>query len=1068
MNFHELFKFIPKGTKLEQYLRVMKLVTFLLTCCLLNLSAAGYAQRINLHSNGTIPTILQQLRAQSGYDFFYDSDLFKNAKPVNIHIQNASLEQALRKCFEKLPYSFTIEDHIVVIRENQAVTTALQRQNIGRLSGRITDSRGDALPGASLKILQSGKGIQSSADGYYQFSLQPGTYSLEISSISFQTRKIENIVIKAGELTPLDVVMQEARTALKEVTISADYKKASVEGLYLRQKNNAALTDGISAEQIARTPDKNIGEVLKRISGLSTVDNKYIVVRGLSERYNQAVLNGQVMPSTELNRKNFSFDIIPANLVDNVTVYKTLTPDKSAEFGGGSVEINTLDIPSKNFFDISLGATYYDKATGKDFLTTPLDGREYLGSINPGRKLFGSLDWLGSKDIEDQYNSSGKNPALFSNTWGINRFKAPLSPNFRFSAGRTYNLPENDAQFGTVASISYRNTLQTQDVLIGREGYAPFLDDGLHENNSLNGKIYGFQTNLGALFGLGFRNQRQRISFQTLYTRSLDQRLILGSGISRDAIGSPALSYFDLSTQMNLWQNQLKGEYNSGKPGIKLNWMLSYLTLDRQKPDNKNLYANYIHTNENQPNEYSINTPGANGASTGALRSWSRAFEKNLTWDLSATLPFKFSLANILAENNLKMGYGGWYKDRAFYVLNTSSHTSIAENYTPIAQVFSKENLTSVDISRFGDGYHRNAQLHSFFGMLDNRIAEKWRLVWGIRAEYYNLNKVNANLEKRQTDLGNTLDLSALYTREPNLRWFPSASLTYSLNPSMNFRLAYSKSIIRPDLREISFFKQYDFELGGDYIGNYIISTLLHNYDFRYEWFPAPGEIISASVFYKKIKYPMEITRDPGSNTFDLINNKEARNYGFEIEARKSLAFTQLPLLKNITLYGNFTAMKASVIPMKLDIHVAEDRKKVVADENLLPEQKRAQQGASNFVVNAGFYYDTKLFSLSLSYNYTSHRIQQFTADIKNSLWEKPPTSLDGQLTFHLLKEKLDAKINISNLLNSSTIYYLNQTPEGLASDQLSIRELGYQKKDDIWYRTIAGRSYGLSLNYRF
>ena len=124
-------------------------------------------------------------------------------------------------------------------------------------------------------------------------------------------------------------------------------RQASIASLYSVQKNSSSISDGISAESIQRSPDRNSGEVLKRVSGTSVQDNKFVIVRGLNERYNTSLLNNSVLPSTEPDKKAFSFDIIPASLVDNITIYKSPTPDLPGDFAGGAVKVTTKDYPSK-------------------------------------------------------------------------------------------------------------------------------------------------------------------------------------------------------------------------------------------------------------------------------------------------------------------------------------------------------------------------------------------------------------------------------------------------------------------------------------------------------------------------------------------------------------------------------------------------------------------------------------------------------------------------------------------------------------------------------------------------
>src|SRR5690606_6617223 len=178
----------------------------------------------------------------------------------------------------------------------------------------------------------------------------------------------------------------------KEVVVTANYRKASVEGLYALQKNNAALSDGISAEQIRVTPDNNAAQVLKRVSGLTVQDDKFVTVRGLSDRYNNVLLNGAALPSTEPNRRNFSFDIIPSGLIDNIIVNKTATPDMPAEFAGGLVQVTTKDIPDDNYASVTVGSGYNTNTIGRDMYSTKRGGNDYLGYVDGTHKI-GRASW---------------------------------------------------------------------------------------------------------------------------------------------------------------------------------------------------------------------------------------------------------------------------------------------------------------------------------------------------------------------------------------------------------------------------------------------------------------------------------------------------------------------------------------------------------------------------------------------------------------------------------------------------------------------------------------------------
>ncbi|MBO9730672.1 MAG: TonB-dependent receptor [Chitinophaga sp.] len=1023
--------------------------------------------------------VVKSLQQQTRYTFIYDPEYLQQCELSDVRFSGTPLGEVLNYIDNNAPIDIELtKDNAITFRKGASNKAA--NRNGGRITGKVVDNKNEPLPGVTVAVL-GGQGAVTNVDGTYDIALPAGVYNITFSYVSFETRKVTEVTVKENGATPLNIILKSNSSHLKEVTVTANYRKASIEGLYAIQKNNAAITDGISAEQIARTPDKNIGEVLKRVSGLATMDNKYVVVRGLSERYNQAVLNGQVMPSTELNRKNFSFDIIPSNIVENVTVVKTITPDRSAEFGGGLIEVNTLDIPTTNFLNVAVGGSYNDKTVGKDFLSLPLSGSEYRGSVNDSRKLFGTLDWKDRDDIIKKYEESGKTSFPLANNWGITRFKAPVSPNFQASVGHIFR-GGGGQQWGIIASASYRNTLATQDAILGREGFNIGERTDSLDARLFKGKRYGFATNLGGMFGIGFRTEKTRIGFQSLYLRTLDQQLVFGTGPNARVDPDHTLGYFDNTMQTTLWQNQLKGEQSLGNHGIKLKWTGSYLKLDRQKPDNHQMLADYRQIDGAASNDYSIKGYGSS-LSEGALRWWSRAMENNYNWDAAVSVPFKFNAGKVPVENTFKGGYAGWVKDRMFFVLNTAStFENKNDNYIPLSTAFSAENNVKTTVSQFGDNFKRkSAALHALFAMFDHKIGDKLRLVWGVRTEFYNLNKVNDVLDSTFKRLkrapGEELDYTDLLNREPDWRFFPSANITYSLTPSMNLRAAYSTSIIRPDLRELSNFREYDFELGGEYIGGLIKSTTIKHYDFRYEWYPGPGEIISASLFYKDLAYPMEIFKQLDNNIFELKNSKSAKNYGFEVEVRKSLSFIRIPVIRNITLYGNFTYLDSKVKPMALDARLTDPANplKVVVTETVGEEVRRPQMGASNYMMNAGIFYDMKPLTISLVYNKVTNRVFIPNAVYYQSTMEKPLEVLDAQVGVRLLNNKALLKLNVANILNNFSVIYQNAFSE---EENNAFKErkanptksqLNYQAgRDMMSYKLTPGRTYSATFSYEF
>ncbi|MBN9381449.1 MAG: TonB-dependent receptor [Chitinophagaceae bacterium] len=1027
-------------------------------------SLTGRAQHTNASvsyeaSDIKVETVLKEIGRQTSFSLTYNQDEISDIVIRHVSWKHTPVQEALQELQHKYGLSYSIAGDNIALKR-VSVRTVAKTAVMGKVTGRITDEEsGEALSGVTVKVGNSY--VTSAIDGSFSVSLPKGKYTAVITSVGYGAKNVSAIEVNEGQVYELNIALKKERGTLKGVVVTTDARRETVAALYTRQKNSAVISDGISAEQISRMPDRNAGESLKRVTGVSTLDNRFTVVRGLSERYNGAMLNGQLMPSTELNRKNFSFDIIPTSIVENITVVKTLTPDRSAEFGGGLVEINTIDIPTRNFLTVSAGGGWNDNTAGKPFLSMRLEGREYLGSVSKHRYLFGSLDWKTGYDAARYYSQHGDNPSLFNNNWGITSMKPQPNQNYQLSFGRA--LKVKGGELGIVASAGYRNNFGRVDVRTGREGWAG-------SGSALLGakaERYDFSTNLGGMIGVGYRKGNHRLSLRSIWLRTLNQQLTtVYDGSGPDAKGNWGM--YDITTQSTLLQTQLKGEHQLNKRGLKVNWMGSYIYLNKLRPDN------HILLTFADSNALAVDNNNVNIAHPSNIfdfnRWWSRALEKNYSWDASVSVPFQLAGS----KQVFKGGYAGWSKDRLFFVLNGLVGTTAGANdfYIPLTAAYGPDYLNMGGFSKWGDSMHKSQTLHALYGMLDNRLGTRWRLVWGLRAEHVDMSRINGVLEHLEsTGVG---DYTNWRRREKNWQFFPSANLTYSLTPQMNLRLAYARSIVRPDLRELAYFHEYDYELGGEYGGAAVRSTLIDHYDIRYEWYPSLGDVISVTGFYKDLHYPMEVFQEP-NRLFQLKNSKEARNYGVEMEIRKSLSFTNVPVIRNITLYGNFTYLDARVRPM--DIIATSDPNhpgRTYPKEVVYDWEKRPQAGASNYIFNAGIYYDSRFFSVSAMYNSLTNRLVRVMDRVgslsasSRSFYERPAKSLDVQVAFHLLDRRLDIKLNAANLLNSSYIVYCNyDSPD--KDGNLTKGQLEYKEGSDLLdYKATGGRTYSFTLTYSF
>lgn len=312
-------------------------------------------------------------------------------KMLHFSHSNPSIKEVLEILHKTSGISYSISDGAIILRPaagpGASINEAGATTGNSCISGKIIDDEtGEPLPDVTIRI--GSLGTISKADGSFSIPLSKGKYQARVSSIGYAPKLVTDIEIKDGQTFQLNMTMKRQKGTLSGIVITSSASRESVASLYTRQKNEAGITNGISREQISALPDKNVGETLKRISGVSTVDNRRVVVRGIAERYNVAMMDGAVLPSTDVQVRDFEFDIIPSNLIDNVIVSKTATPDMSFGFGGGLVQVNTFAIPNENFTTISAGTKYISGSTGKNFLGYGRGKNDYLGFDDGGRNHF--------------------------------------------------------------------------------------------------------------------------------------------------------------------------------------------------------------------------------------------------------------------------------------------------------------------------------------------------------------------------------------------------------------------------------------------------------------------------------------------------------------------------------------------------------------------------------------------------------------------------------------------------------------------------------------------------------
>jgi TonB-dependent receptor len=941
-----------------------------------------------------------------------------------------------------------------------------QTQKPGRLAGLIRDDNNQPLANVSITVENMKKGTSTSVGGDYVLVLAPGTYTIIISAVGYATRKIEGVIIKSNTQTDLSISMTAESKELKGVIVTSNARRESAKGLLQAQKNNASMTDGIAAEQLARLPVTNTAQALARISGLNVQNDKFVTVRGVSDRYNNVLINGSSLPSTEPNRRNFSFDIVPSALVDNVVVNKTATPDLSGEFSGGIIMINTKDIPNKNFIQLAVGSGFNTESRKGTFHAFQRDRRANLGIINADRKWFGDGRLIDPNAYpaarNDYFNGidSSKARALWAqlpNGWQRYDYDYQPTQNYQLSGGMNKRFGNGKA-IGFVAAITYLNEMQEER----GEARTPTRNDfPISIKNKYN-------TAIGSIFNFAYKTNKHKFAWKNLYnlryTDQYDERQ--GLDYSIDFIQR----YSNVVISNRLIQTRVEGEHLLTKRKIKLDWFTDYVALNREQPNTRALRVltgrNYDLTNNSNPD-------------LGGLFS-SLLKEKRNNAALNVSIPFNIKEAKQL----VKVGYNfsqrrSDFNGAGFRIATVGAFKPESNPYYEIVtpQNFANGSLELINsqirsTESLGDGYEATQNLHALYAMVDMKLFKKLRITGGIRTErcFTDVNTVYYLYPSTPPYL-RIVDSTKEYKE---IDWLPSVNLIYNLTDKINIRGSVSKTIARPDFIERSPYIYYDFPEQLQVTGQQEVQiTRIQNYDLRFEYYPSGGEILSFSLFYKKFENPVERILLLGDNFgVQYRNMVNAYATGFEVDARKSLEFIapNSPFFKYLTVSGNFTWLKGNLLPR---VYLRKTTPPYNDTSYTGEKTNRPIQGLAPYIVNGGISYQRPAWGVNLAINRTGRKIINGGYDELLVQYENPRTILDLQLNAKLLKQKMELRFNISDILNQPYIIYNNFLANKV--DLLLVEPNNDPKGaafnpdlDFVAYKVKRGTGFSFSVIYRF
>lgn len=814
----------------------------------------------------------------------------------------------------------------------------------GRLEGSIVDQNTtEPLIGATLLVEGPGKGSIADIDGNYAVEdLPAGTYSALVQYVSYNKKHIQDIVIKDGQTTRLDIQLDEANIQLEGVQIVATRRTNTELSMLSSTKMSNLVVSGVSSQQITRSLDRDAGEVVKRVSGVTIQDNRFVVVRGLNQRYNNVWLNDASTPSSEADRRAFSFDVVPGGLIDNLLIFKTPAPELPADFSGGFVKVLTKNMPAENETILQFASSWQEGSTFQSFDWASPEAWDVIGLGTMPRRL----DAAFPNQIKSSMTPSERASytAQTSQSWDTKAITA--LPDLRFSATINRRYDWNGAQVGMITAFNYSNTFRAQSIENNRYGIyqadidAPFYDNDYSDLRYEQTAKWGLLHNWSWMFGAD-----HRIDFRNFFNQMGLNRLTYRSGIDQASEYYVVQNQERYYTSRGTYAGQLSGKHNFEASKQKMDWVLGYAYANRYEPGRMLVSA--------KMKDPSVGfTLDANDVKRYDQDLQEHVVSGGLNWEKKRALSW--------VSLQIKSGLFSELKTRVFDARNfahTFDASKLPDGFSQmtVEQLFTSENIASGGIllrenTNKSDAYSAYNFLNAAYLGVNLDWMERIKIYTGVRGEHNRL-----RLDGYESD-----GTKPVAVDRSSLDLFPSVNATYTINPKHLIRLAYGASINRPEFREIAPYVYYDFDQFAEFVGNeQLKDAYINNFDLRYEWYPTPTETFSVAAFYKNFKNPIESTYFTTSSgqKFTYRNANEAYNFGVELDVRKNLTEWGM---KGFSLVANASWIKSHVL-----------------FEEGSWERDRAMQGQSPYLINGGLYYDHEEsgFKASVLYNRIGKRI---------------------------------------------------------------------------------------------
>lgn len=874
------------------------------------------------------------------------------------------------------------------------VSTCLYAQT-GIIKGNLKDKNtSEGLVGATVMLEGTTIGTNTDIEGNFSFKAAVGTYNLIVSYVSYKTQKIEKIKIENNKALTINLLMEEDNSALNEVVVFGVRETNTSSAVISEMKRMETVAVGVSAEQMNKTLDRDAGQAIKRVPGISIIDDKFVVVRGLSERYNTVLLNDVITPSSEVDSRAFSFDMIPTGALDKMLVLKSASAENPGDVAGGVIKLYTKGYSEQNSMNVSFSTNYRVGTTFQNALTQKASSTDFLGFDNSRKLPTNFPSYLDGSSAERADAARLLQPYYDAST-------KSLLPDMRFGFSLNRSFFIKNVKVGNMTAINYSNSNQFMN--IERNLYNNKTNDDTKAEPNYNYNDANAQNNVRA--GIMHNwfimlNPNNRIEFRHLFNQIGITENVVRTGVNFGN-GFNVRNYAFRYESRSIYSGQVAGYHDLKNEKTKISWVGGFGYTNRQEPDYRRVRTQGSGNAENYPVAI---PPGA--TTFDAARFYSALTETSFMG--RGDIEHKIKLGSAKNQGKIRAGVYVERKDRKFnarWMSYTQSPVDFDNNLSrlPINSIFDNANVTGIKSFTFSEGttaedeYKANNTLFAGYISASLPITDRFNANIGLRGEFNDQRIISA--------IRGGADVNV---KQVQFTPMPSANLTYNLTEKHLLRAAYAYTINRPEFRELAPFTYYDFNLDVNLQGNPDLKAAnIHNVDLRYEWYPSEGEMISFGGFYKYFLNPIETqtTIVGDGRFFKPFNAPSAVSYGIELDIRKSLGtWTQAPVLKDVSLVANLSLIHNQVN---------------LGDVLSAVDKNRPMMFQSPYVANVGLFYNNEAAKtqINLQYNVLGKRIFTIGDIVYPTQYEMPRHLVD--LAASKKFGKLEVKVGISDLLNS-------------------------------------------------